>query len=156
MKKPKLAVTARDDVIAELARKTDHKTLTVWACDCAQRALHYFEDKCPQDDRPRIAIKAGRDWVKTGVFRMADIRRASLAAHAAAREVEGDDAARSAARAAGQAAASAHVGRHAIAAAMYAATAVRDSVEPARAQKATAREREWQLRYLLKLSKIKP
>ena len=44
------------------------------------------------------------------MFKMADIRESSLAAHAAAREVkENDDAARSAARAAGQAVATAHV-----------------------------------------------
>src|SRR5659263_434671 len=75
MKKPKLAVTDKDNIIAELAGKTGHKTLGVWACDCAERALPYFENKYPQDNRPRLAIEAGRAWVKTGVFRMADIRK---------------------------------------------------------------------------------
>ena len=154
MKKRKLAVSDKDDLIAELVRKTDHKTLAVWACDCAERALPYFENKYPHDNRPRQAIEASREWVKTGVFKMADVRRVSLAAHAAAREVEDDDAARSAARAAGQALATAHVPTHAIAAAIYAATTVRDSAEPADAEIALEREREWQLQHLLNLSEI--
>jgi Imm-5 like putative immunity protein len=156
MKKRKMAVTGKDNVIAELVGKTDHKTLAFWACDCAERVLPYFENKYPQDDRPRQAIEAGRAWVKTGVFKMADIRRVSLAAHAAAREVEDDDSARSAAHAAGQAVATAHVARHALAAAIYAATAIRDAVEPANAEEATNREREWQLQHLLNLPGIKP
>jgi hypothetical protein len=152
MKKPKLAVSDKDDLIAELVSNTDHKTLAVWACDCAECALPYFENNYPRDNRPRAAIDAGRAWAKTGVFKMADIRRVSLAAHAAAREVADDDAARSAARAAGQAVATAHVPAHAIAAARYAATAVRDAVEPADARIANDREREWQLQHLLRLS----
>jgi hypothetical protein len=151
MKKPKLAVTDKGNIIAELVGKTDHKTLAVWACDCAERALPYFENKYPQDNRPRLAIEAGRAWVKTGVFKMADVRKSALAAHAAAREVNDDDAARSAARAAGHAMATAHVPTHAVAAAIYAATAFRDAVEPVNAEISTDKEREWQLRHLLTL-----
>ncbi len=152
MKKPKLAVTDKDNLIAERVGKTDHKTLAVWACDCAERVLQYFENKYPQDNRPRLAIDAGRAWIKTGVFKMGVIRKIALAAHAAAREVKDDNAARSAARAAGHALATAHVPTHAVAAAIYAATAVRDAVEPANAKIATNKEREWQLQHLLNLS----
>ncbi|MGZ4885797.1 MAG: putative immunity protein [Halobacteriota archaeon] len=152
MKKPKLAVSNKDNVIAELVRKTDNKTLTVWACDCAKRALPYFEAKYSHDNRPRLAIEAGRAWVKNGSFRMADIRKIALAAHAAARDVKDDNAARSAARAAGHALATAHVPSHAVAAAIYAATSSRDAVEPANAEEATDKEREWQLQHLLTLS----
>jgi len=151
MKRLKMAVTGMDGAIAELAGKTGQKILAIWAADCAERVLPYFEERCPLDDRPRKAIEACRTWVRTGVFRMADIRRASLDSHAAAREVEEDGAARSAARAAGQAVATAHVPAHAIAAAVYAATAVRDASEPADADIATLREREWQYRHLLGL-----
>jgi hypothetical protein len=152
MKKPKLAVTDKDNIIAELVGKTDHKTLAVWACDCAERALRYFENKYSQDNRPRLAIEAGRAWVKTGVFKMADVRKSALAAHAAARKVNDDDAARSAARAAGHALATAHVPTHAVAAVIYAATAFRDAVEPANAEISIDKEREWQLQHLLNLS----
>jgi hypothetical protein len=154
MKKPKLAVTNKDKTIAELVGKTDHKTLAVWACDCAERALPYFEDKYPQDSRPRRAIEAGRVWEKTGVFKMDDARKIALAAHAAGRDVKDDNTARSAARAAGHALATAHVPTHALAAAIYAATAVRDAVEPALAEIATEKEREWQLQHLINLKAI--
>jgi hypothetical protein len=82
---------------------------------------------------------------------MADVRRTALAAHAAARDVQEDDPARSAARAAGHAVATAHVPTHAIAAARYAATAVRDAASPAEADIAATREREWQYQHLHEL-----
>ena len=151
MKRPKMAVTGMDRQIVELVSGTDHKTLAVWAADCAERSLAFFEKKYPEDPRPRRAIEACREWARTGVFRMADVRRTSLGAHAAARDVKEEDAARSAARAAGQALATAHVPAHALAAAIYAATAVRDAAGPTDADGATIEEREWQYRHLLRL-----
>jgi hypothetical protein len=151
MKKPKLVKTALDGIIMELVGKTDKKTLVIWACDCAERVLPYFEKKYPGDKRPRLAIEAGRAWVRTGVFRMADIRRASLTAHAAAREVREDEPAHSAARAAGQAVAAAHVSSHSIAAAIYATTAIRDLGKGTEADAATMKERNWQHQHLLDL-----
>lgn len=151
MGKSKLAVTDRDKAIAELARRSNHRTLATWAADCAERVLPYFEKKYPEDNRPRKAIEACRAWARTGVFKMADVRKTALAAHAAARDTEEDDAARSAARAAGQAMATAHVPTHAIAAAIYAATAVRDATNSPDAGAATAKERDWQYQHLVEL-----
>jgi len=152
MKRPKLAVTDLDKPIAELVRKTNHKILAIWAADCAERVLPYFEEKYPDDTRPHKAIEACREWARTGVFRMADVRKTALAAHAAARDVKEDNTARSAARAAGQALATAHVPTHAIAAAIYAATAVRDATNSTDANIATTKERDWQYQHLLKLT----
>lgn len=152
MARRKIAVTGLDDELAELVEKTDQKILMTWACDCAERVLSSFENSCPEDRRPRAAVEAGREWLSTGVFRMAVIRKASLDAHSAARDVEKDDVARSAARAAGQAVATAHVPRHALGAALYAATAVYCSVEPADADAAAHKEREWQIEHLKVLS----
>jgi hypothetical protein len=151
MKKPKMAKSSMDKPIAELVGKADHITLAIWAADCAERVLPYFETRSPDDDRPRKAIKAIREWARTGVFHMADVRGTSLAAHAAAREVEEYTPAHSAARAAGQAMATAHVPSHSIAAAIYAATAVRDATDPSEADAATEKERDWQYRHLKKL-----
>ena len=146
-----MAVTALDQQIADLAAITEKRTLAVWAANCAERVLHLFEETFPDDRRPRQAIEACRMWVQTGVFRMADVRRTALDAHAAARGAGESSAARSAARAAGHAMATAHVKTHSIAAAIYAATAVRDSSDPAGADAATFREREWQYRHLVRL-----
>ena len=151
MNKPKMAVTSLDSSIEELVHGTNHKTLAIWAADCAERVLPLFEEHYPKDNRPRNAIEALRAWIQTGVFNMADIRNAALAAHAAARDVERDNAARSAARATGQAVATAHVPGHAVAAAIYAATAVRDSTNPSHANTATEKERDWQYHHLLEL-----
>ena len=35
----------------------DHHLLALWAADCAQHVLHYFEEIQPNDDRPRRAIE---------------------------------------------------------------------------------------------------
>lgn len=152
MKRRKLVARNLYEPIEELVRKTNHKTLAIWAADCAERVLPYFEEKYPEDTRPRKAIEACREWARTGVFRMADVRKASLAAHAAARDVKEDNAARSAARAAGQAMATAHVPTHALAAAIYAATAVRDATNSNDDDIATTQEREWQYQHLLRLT----
>lgn len=150
MAKSKLVVTSMDESIAELVSKSDQKTLALWAADCAERVLPYFEEKYPEDNRPRQAIEAVRAWERSGVFKMADVRKTALAAHAAAREVADDNAARSAARAAGQALGTAHVRGHASAAAIYAATAVRDAAD---SLDAAHKEREWQYQHLLELGK---
>jgi hypothetical protein len=141
----------KDERIVELVRKTDHKILAVWAIDCAERVLHFFEEKYPEDYRPRSAIETLQTWINTGVFKMAVIRKASLASHAAAREVGEDSAARSAARAAGQAVATAHVPTHSIGSAIYALQAIYRAAGSSEAEAAIAIEREWQYRHLLEL-----
>jgi hypothetical protein len=128
--------------------RADHYALGLWAADCAERVLPFFEEGYPEDPRPRDALRTLREWARTGEFSMAIIRGASLAAHAAAREVkEEDSAARFAARAAGQAVATAHVPTHALGAALYAFKAVA-AANPADARVAIAKERGWQLQHL--------
>ncbi len=152
MKKAKISlVRFKDERIVELVRKTDHKTLAAWAIDCAERVLQYFEEKYPEDHRPRNAIETLQTWINTGVFKMAVIRKASLASHAAAREVGEDNAARSAARAAGQAVATAHVPAHSMGSAIYALQAIYRAAGSSDAEDAIAKEREWQYRHLLEL-----
>ena len=147
------SVTHKDQSLLELVRATHHAALAVWAADCAERVMPYFEEAHPTDHRPRGAIEACREWVRTGVFKMANIRRASLASHAAAREVGADNPACSAARAAGQAAATAHVPTHSIGAANYALQAIHRATTSSAADGAVARERDWQYQRLLELSR---
>ncbi|HEX6738956.1 MAG TPA: hypothetical protein VF310_11825 [Vicinamibacteria bacterium] len=135
--------------MVELVSRTDHTSLAVWASDCVERVVPYFEEKYPEDHRPRSAIESLQAWIKTGVFTMADVRKASLASHAAAREVGEDNAARSAARAAGQAVATAHVPAHSLGAAQYALQAIHRATTPSAADAAVANERAWQYQHLL-------
>lgn len=134
------------ELVGHHALKTDQRILALWAADCAEHVLPYFEEKYPKDDRPRKAIEACRAWAATGMFRMADIRKASLEAHAAAREVKEDAAACYAARAAGQAVATAHVPTHSIGAAAYAIKAV--AAHYNNADNSIIKERNWQLQRL--------
>ena len=116
----------------------DHRLLALWAADCAEHVLPYFEEKYPNDDRPRKAVEAARAWTR-GEIRVSEARTAALAAHAAARDAD-DAAACAAARAAGHAAATAHVAGHARGAASYAVKAS--------AASAATTESDWQHRRL--------
>jgi len=120
--------------------RQDQKALALWAADCAEHVLPYFEKERPRDDRPRKAIKAARDWVH-GKIRVGEARKAALGAHAAARGVN-QAAARAAARSSGHAAATAHVAGHAPHAADYAVKAAEAA--------GVANEREWQYQWLQK------
>jgi hypothetical protein len=127
--------------------KQDQRLMATWAAECAERVLPFFEKAYHKDNRPRKAIEACRKWVRTGVFKMADIRGASLAAHAAAREAKENNAACFAAHAAGQAVAAAHVPQHAFGAAYYALKAI-GAADPAHAEVKVAKERDWQARHI--------
>jgi hypothetical protein len=156
MRKSKFSITHEDESMVELVGRTDHKALAVWAIDCVERVMPYFEEKYPEDHRPRQAIETLQAWINTGVFQMAVIREASLASHAAAREVGEDNAARSAARAAGQAVATAHVPTHSIGAANYALQAIHRAANASDADAAIVEERDWQYRRLLELGETRP
>jgi len=151
MKKPEFSFKKHKGEFLEIVRKTDHETLAIWAIDCVERVLPYFEEKYPEDRRPRQAIEALQAWINTGVFKMANIRKASLSSHAAAREIGEDSAARSAAHAAGQAVATAHVPTHSIGAAIYALRVICRATDPSDADAAIAKERDWQYQHLIEL-----
>ncbi len=126
--------------------KPYQKTLALWAADCAEHVLPYFEDKYPDDDRPRKAIEVLYDWIRTGTFSMTVIRTASLSAHAAAKGKKEADAI-FAAHAAGQAVATAHVPTHALGSALYGIRAA--AAHCSNVDDGLIKERSWQLQRLL-------
>lgn len=144
MPHPKFSLIAEIEPLRALVEGIDHKALAAWAIDCAGRVLPYYETAVPGDPRPRRALATLQAWIDTGEFHMAVIRKASLDAHAAAREVGEDSPARSAARAAGQAVATAHVITHAPGAAAYALQAIHRASRPEEVEAALAAERVWQ------------
>lgn len=101
--------------------RESHAVLALWAADCAERVLSFFEQGS-NDKRPALALGILRRWaageVKTGAA-----MKASLAAHAAARECA-EPRAIAAARAAGQAAGTAHCADHCMGALLYALKAI--------------------------------
>jgi hypothetical protein len=120
---------------------SDHHLLAVWAADCAQHVLHFFEEMQPSDDRPRRAIELARAWAR-GEITMTQARTAAGHAMAAARVLSG--AAREAAYAAGQAAAVAHVAAHELGAAAYAIRAARAAADERVRDEAGRLECHWQ------------
>ena len=39
--------------------KQDHGSMVIWAADCAEHVLAYFEEKHPENDRPAKPSKQG-------------------------------------------------------------------------------------------------
>jgi hypothetical protein len=128
--------------------KAQQRTMATWSIDCAERVLHLFEQVRPEDLRPRDALAVGRKWVDTGEFSMSVIRRASLGAHSAAKEVKHLPAACAAAHAAGQSVATAHVAQHAYGGAFYALKAIAADGNQFDAMDRIVSERLWQEQHL--------
>jgi len=119
--------------------RADHLFLARWAADCAERVLFLFTQQ-GEDIRPQRAIETARAWAD-GAVKAGAAMKASLAAHAAAREARGR-AAIAAARAAGHAVATAHASDHSMGALLYAMKALEAAGE------LSAAELELQLRKL--------
>jgi hypothetical protein len=94
-----------DAVWALRAVEGKDKEIRLFAADCAESVLHIYEKKYPNDDRPRKAIQAARDYAN-GVIGKDELDAEGEAAWEAARDAEGA-AAGYAARAAAWAAAKA-------------------------------------------------
>jgi hypothetical protein len=130
---PRLVTVRRGGTLSD----RDHQLMALWAAECTEHVLHFFEEVQPEDDRPRHAVELARGWVR-GEVKMMKARDAAFAANAAAREVSG--AAKEAAHAAGQAGAVPHVAAHDLGAAAYAIRAAR----AAGGESAGRQERDWQ------------
>ncbi|RYX81444.1 hypothetical protein EON83_23925 [bacterium] len=119
----------------------NHHLLAQWAANCAAHVLHFFEQECPEDDRPRHAIEQAWAWVR-GEVTMSVARAAAGGANTAARDLKG--AARHAAYAAGQAAVVPHVAAHELGAAAYAIKAVQAGAPKNEREQAGRKECQWQ------------
>src|SRR6185369_4276040 len=101
--------------------RAKHRLLAAWAAGCAEHVLPLFEE-CSADDRPQCAIETARAWAR-GELPVGDAQKASVAAHAAAREMTSKSAT-AAARAAGHAVATAHMADHCLGPVIYALKAL--------------------------------
>ena len=87
--------------------KLDNRKLRLFVCGCAEKVLPIFENKYPNDKRPRLSIETARNFAN-GKATQEEMAAAWAAARAAARAAAWDvawDAAEAAARAAAGAAA---------------------------------------------------
>ena len=116
--------------------REDHRRLILWAADCAEHVLPLSGDK-GTDLRLFPALATARAWAQ-GEISVGDARKASVGAHAIARESR-DPVATAVARAVGHAVATAHMADHALGSAYYALKAVRA------AGKSPEAEQRWQV-----------
>ena len=132
----------------------------LFACDCAAHVLKFFEEKCPDDKRPRECIETARRFAH-GKATSEELDAAWSAAGRAAWSAAWS-AARSAARSAGWSAVGSAVGSAAWSAARSAAwsaawsaarSAAWSTVGSAAESAAERAEHKWQTRRLLKLLK---
>lgn len=128
--------------IRELIEQQKHRTLVLWNIECAERVLPIFEERYPQDARPREAIEAARAWAH-GDMKMPAAKKAAHAAHNAATAVAEDPAACAAARAMGHVVGTVHVETHAMGFVMYAITAFIYAAEQKDADDVIAKECNW-------------
>ena len=115
-------------------KKEQHYQLITWACNCAGHVVYLFGEKT--DERLIHALHVAEEWTQ-GKASVGDAMKASVAAHAVARE-SSHPASRAAARSVGQAVATAHMADHALGAAWYALKAVKHAAQSPDA------ERRWQ------------
>ncbi len=134
---PRLITARRGGTLSD----ADHHLLAIWAADCAEHVLHFFEEAVPGDERPRRAIEHARAWAR-GEIPMMQSRAAGGHAMGAARVLSG--AAREAAFAAGQAGVVAHVAAHELGAATYAIRAARAAAPEHLRDEAGRLECQWQ------------
>lgn len=111
-----------------------HRQLMIWACSCAEHVLPLLS--VTPDERLLDALSVAREWTKENAA-VKDAVKASLDAHAAARESSGSVSI-AVARAIGQAVATAHMADHSLGSALYALRAVKD------AGRSVDQERKWQ------------
>jgi hypothetical protein len=117
-----------------LLTKQNHSLLMHWAIECSEHVLHLVDTNI--DVRLLNALSVAREW-ENGNVKTGQAMKASLAAHAAAREIT-DPVYISIARAIGQTVATAHMADHSMGGAIYGLKAIKlkgESIE---------KEREWQ------------
>jgi len=111
--------------LRELIDTQSKETIIEWCLSYAtNKLLPIFEKHCPDDDRPRNAVKAARDYLDKKV-KFSEVRNIILnECHAAARELDGNPVAQAAARGVGQGSAVVHTLTHSLGLYFYASAAV--------------------------------
>jgi hypothetical protein len=108
--------------LIELIRLQNHRTLVMWALDCAKEPLKIFEAKYPDERRPRTCLELCEDWAR-GKIKMPVAKKAILDSHAVAKEIY-DSQSGALCHAIGHAGATVHVETHALGLPFYELTAI--------------------------------
>lgn len=126
MKKKNKLLFSRDSLclqeLKELIQLQNHRTLVMWALDCAALPLEKFEEKYPEERRPRTCLELCEDWSR-GKIKMPVAKRAILDSHAVAKEID-DIEYGTLCQAIGHAGATVHVETHALGLPIYELTSI--------------------------------
>ena len=108
--------------LIKLIQLQNHRTLVMWALDCAKLTVEQFEAKYPDERRQRTCLELCEAWAR-GKIKMPMAKRAILDSHAVAKEI--DDSENCAlCHAIGHAGATVHVETHALGLPFYELTAI--------------------------------
>lgn len=124
-KKNKILFSRDSQCLQELIKLIElqnHRILVMWALDCGKITLGRFEEKYPNEPRPRMALELSQRWAR-GEIKMPIAKKAILEAHAVAKEIN-DEEYGALCHAMGHAGATVHVGTHALGLPFYELTAI--------------------------------
>lgn len=124
-KRNKIFFSRNSQCLQELIRLIqlqNHRTLVMWAFDCARLPLEQFEEKYPDERRPRTCLELCEAWAR-GRIKMPVAKQAILDSHAVAKEID-DSEYGALCHAVGHAGATVHVETHALGLPMYELTAI--------------------------------
>lgn len=143
-----------DPRLVELIKVADQKILATWALDCIERYMYLFEDKYPNEHRPKEALNTLRSWLNSEI-KMWDARKYTYPALACARALEPTDkVACQMARACSHALATCHVKTHSEGGAMYVISALYYlNKDNPLVDDILNKERDWQINHLKELIK---
>ncbi|ERI91387.1 hypothetical protein HMPREF1982_03346 [Clostridiales bacterium oral taxon 876 str. F0540] len=108
--------------LKKMIQLQNHRTLVMWALDCAEVTLEQFEAKYTDERRPRACLELCEDWAR-GRIKMPIAKKAILASHAVAKEID-DGEYGALCHAIGHAGATVHVETHALGLPFYELTAI--------------------------------
>jgi len=126
IKKKNKILFSRDSLclqeLIKLIQVQTHRTLVMWALDCAKLPLKQFEEKYPKERRPRTCLELCEDWAR-GKVKMPKAKQAILGSHTVAKEID-DSEYGDLCHAIGHAGATVHVETHALGLPFYELTAI--------------------------------
>jgi len=108
--------------LIQLIQLQNHRTIVMWAFDCAKLTLEQFEAKYPDEQRPRTCLGLCESWAR-GKIKMPIAKKAILDSHAVAKEID-DSEYGALCHAIGHAGATVHVETHALGLPIYELTAI--------------------------------
>jgi hypothetical protein len=108
--------------LIKLIQLQNHRTLVMWALDCAKLPLEQFEAKYPNERRPRTCLELCEAWAR-GKIKMPMAKQAILDSHTVAKEID-DSEYGALCHAVGHSGATVHVETHALGLPMYELTAI--------------------------------